>query len=284
MSITGRYVASIDQGTASSRCFVFDDRARIVSIAQHEHRQHFPRPGWVEHDPEEIWRNVLLVVRVALDKADLSPSDLCALGIANQRETTVLWDRNTGAPVHNAINWQDTRTDRLCRELARQFGQEMFRDKTGLPVTTYFSGPKIRWLLDHIPGLRERAEAGRGPVRHDRFLADLEPVRPARHRRDEREPDAADEPSDARLGSRAARRDRSPGDDAPRDPGVLGGLRGGRPADRGGPGRLGARGPARRTGGPDLLQPRRRKVHVRDRKLLRGQHRRSPGERPRAGC
>jgi glycerol kinase len=158
--MNGRYVASIDQGTASSRCFVFDDRARIVSVAQHEHRQHFPRPGWVEHDPEEIWRNVQLVVRVALDKADLSPSDLCGVGIANQRETTVLWDRRTGAPAHNAIVWQDTRTDRLCRQLTREHGQELFREKTGLPISTYFSGPKIRWLLDHIPGLSERAEAG----------------------------------------------------------------------------------------------------------------------------
>jgi glycerol kinase len=156
----GRYVASIDQGTASSRCFVFDDRARVVSIAQQEHRQHFPRPGWIEHDPQEILRNVLLVVRVALDKADITPRDLCALGIANQRETTVLWDRRSGEPVHNAINWADTRTDRLCRELAREYGGELFREKTGLPVTTYFSGPKIRWLLDHIPGLRERAESG----------------------------------------------------------------------------------------------------------------------------
>ncbi|HTU88290.1 MAG TPA: glycerol kinase GlpK [Solirubrobacteraceae bacterium] len=156
----GRYVASIDQGTASSRCFVFDDRARVVSIAQQEHRQHFPRPGWIEHDPQEILRNVLLVVRVALDKADISPDQLCALGIANQRETTVLWDSRSGEPVHNAINWADTRTDRICRELARKHGQALFREKTGLPVTTYFSGPKIRWLLDHIPGLRERAEAG----------------------------------------------------------------------------------------------------------------------------
>jgi len=158
--MSGRYIASIDQGTASSRCFVFDRRARIVSVAQQEHRQHFPRPGWVEHDPEEIWQNVLSVVRTALAQAELAPEDLRALGIANQRETTVLWDRRTGAPVHNAINWQDMRTDRMSRELAEQFGQEHFREKTGLPVTTYFSGPKIRWLLDHIPGLRERAEAG----------------------------------------------------------------------------------------------------------------------------
>ncbi|HEV3389074.1 MAG TPA: glycerol kinase GlpK [Solirubrobacteraceae bacterium] len=160
MSITGRYVASIDQGTASSRCFVFDESTRIVSVAQQEHEQIYPKPGWVEHDPQEIWRNVLLVARVALDKADLSADDLCALGIANQRETTVLWDRRSGEPVHNAINWQDTRTDRLCRDLVREFGEDMFRDKTGLPVSTYFSGPKIRWLLDNVAGLRERAEAG----------------------------------------------------------------------------------------------------------------------------
>ncbi len=139
---------------------MFDHRARIVSVAQKEHRHHYPMPGWVEHDPEEIWRNVLTVVAQALDKADLSPTELSALGIANQRETTVLWDRRTGKPVHNAINWEDTRTDRLCRQLADEYGQDVFRDKTGLPVTTYFSGPKVRWLLDHIPGLRERAETG----------------------------------------------------------------------------------------------------------------------------
>ncbi len=156
----GRYVAAIDQGTASSRCLVFDRRARIVSVAQKEHRHYFPRPGWVEHDPEEIWRNVLEVVSEALAKAELSSSDLSVLGIANQRETTVLWDRSTGAPVHNAINWEDTRTDQLCRELSSNGGQERFRDKTGLPIATYFSGPKVRWLLDRVPGLRERAEEG----------------------------------------------------------------------------------------------------------------------------
>jgi glycerol kinase len=158
--LAGRYVAAIDQGTASSRCLVFDRRARIVSVAQKEHRHYFPRPGWVEHDPEEIWRNVLEVVTEALAKAELSPSDLSALGIANQRETTVLWDRRTGTPVHNAINWEDTRTDQLCRELSRDGGQERFREKTGLPIATYFSGPKVRWLLDQVPGLRERAEEG----------------------------------------------------------------------------------------------------------------------------
>jgi glycerol kinase len=157
--VSGRYVVAIDQGTASSRCLVFDDRARIVSVAQKEHRHHYPMPGWVEHDPEEIWRNVVAVVAEAVQKADLSPTDLSALGITNQRETTVLWERATGKPVHNAINWEDTRTDRLCRSLIDEFGHERFRAKTGLPVSTYFSGPKIRWLLDHVPGVRERAEA-----------------------------------------------------------------------------------------------------------------------------
>ena len=157
---TGRFVAAIDQGTASSRCLVFDHRARIVSVAQKEHRHYFPKPGWVEHDPEEIWRNVLEVVVQALAKAELSPNDLSALGIANQRETTVLWDRRTGIPVHNAINWEDTRTDHLCRELSRSGGQHRFREQTGLPIATYFSGPKVRWLLDRVPGLRDRAEAG----------------------------------------------------------------------------------------------------------------------------
>ncbi len=158
--MSGRYVASIDQGTASSRCLVFDHRARIVSVAQKEHRHHFPRPGWVEHDPQEIWSNVLTVVSQALEKANLSPTELSAVGIANQRETTVLWDRRTGAPVHNAINWEDTRTDHLCRQLVSDVGHEWFRERTGLPASTYFSGPKVRWLLDHIPGLRSRAEAG----------------------------------------------------------------------------------------------------------------------------
>jgi glycerol kinase len=158
--MSGRYVVSIDQGTASSRCLVFDERARIVSVAQKEHRHHYPMPGWVEHDPDEIWGNIQTVIADALEKADLSTSELSGLGIANQRETTVLWDRATGIPVHNAINWEDTRTDGLCRRLVADFGQEPFLEKTGLPASTYFSGPKVRWLLDHLTGLRERAEQG----------------------------------------------------------------------------------------------------------------------------
>jgi glycerol kinase len=160
MAMSERYVAAIDQGTASSRCMVFDHSARIVAVAQKEHEQLFPRPGWVEHDPEELWRNVVEVVQDALDDASLQPSDLVALGIGNQRESTIVWERESGAPVHNAINWQDTRTDHLIRELAGDAGQDRFRERCGLPLATYFSGPKLRWLLDTVPGLRERAEAG----------------------------------------------------------------------------------------------------------------------------
>jgi glycerol kinase len=160
MAMSEQYVAAIDQGTASSRCMVFDRSARIVSISQKEHQHLFPRPGWVEHDPEEIWRNVEEVVQDALDKAQLELSNVVALGIANQRESTLVWDRESGAPVHNAINWQDMRTAALVRELGGDVGQDRFRERCGLPLATYFSGPKIRWLLDTVPGLRERAEAG----------------------------------------------------------------------------------------------------------------------------
>jgi glycerol kinase len=155
-----QYVAAIDQGTASSRCLVFDRSARIVSVSQKEHQQFFPRPGWVEHDPAEIWANVEEVVQDALEKANLEASDLIALGIANQRETTIVWERETGAPVHHAINWQDMRTDHVIRDLGGDVGQDRFRDVCGLPLATYFSGPKIRWLLDNVDGLGERAESG----------------------------------------------------------------------------------------------------------------------------
>jgi glycerol kinase len=158
--VTDRYIASIDQGTASSRCLLFDVQGRIVSVGQKEHHQIFPKPGWVEHDPVEIWHNVLEVVQEALTKAQLTLANVVALGITNQRETTVVWDRATGVPVQNAINWQDIRTDHLIRELAGDVGQDRFRDRCGLPLATYFSGPKIRWLLDHVPGLQERAEVG----------------------------------------------------------------------------------------------------------------------------
>ncbi|MCD0453458.1 glycerol kinase GlpK [Actinocorallia sp. API 0066] len=155
-----RYVAAIDQGTTSSRCIIFDSNSRILAVDQREHRQIFPRPGWVEHDAEQIWARVQEVVTGALDRAGLQPSDLTAVGITNQRETTVLWDRATGRPVHHALVWQDTRTEALCADLAADGGRDRFAETTGLPVASYFSGPKIAWLLEHVPGVRERAEAG----------------------------------------------------------------------------------------------------------------------------
>nr|WP_313887949.1 glycerol kinase GlpK [Lentzea alba] len=151
------YIAAIDQGTTSSRCIVFDQAGGIVSVAQREHRQIFPKPGWVEHDATEIWTNVQAVVRDALAQASLTHDDIAAFGITNQRETTVVWDKQTGVPVHNAIVWQDTRTDALIKQLG---DQDRFRERSGLPLATYFSGPKLRWLLDNVEGLREKAERG----------------------------------------------------------------------------------------------------------------------------
>ncbi|CDR12827.1 glycerol kinase GlpK [Streptomyces iranensis] len=156
----GPFIAAIDQGTTSSRCIVFDRDGRIVSVDQKEHEQIFPKPGWVEHNATEIWENVKEVVAGAITKAEITAVDVKAIGITNQRETTLLWDKKTGEPVHNAIVWQDTRTDALCRELGRNVGQDRFRRETGLPLASYFAGPKIRWLLDNVEGLRERAEAG----------------------------------------------------------------------------------------------------------------------------
>ncbi|WP_327712133.1 glycerol kinase GlpK [Streptomyces sp. NBC_00464] len=158
--MTIRYVAAIDQGTTSSRCIIFDQDGAVVAVDQREHRQIFPRPGWVEHDASEIWTTVQSVVAGALDRAGLRADQLAGLGITNQRETTVLWDRATGVPVHHAIVWQDTRTAALCHELGGADGQDRFRATTGLPLASYFSGPKAAWLLEHVPGLRERAERG----------------------------------------------------------------------------------------------------------------------------
>ncbi|HEX3790671.1 MAG TPA: glycerol kinase GlpK [Pseudonocardiaceae bacterium] len=155
-----RYVMSIDQGTTSTRCILFDQRGRLVSVAQREHQQHFPKPGWVEHDALEIWRNVERIVPQALREAGLDADQVVALGIANQRETIVLWDRHTGIPIGRAIVWQDTRTDALVEELAAKPGAEEVRERCGLPLATYFSAPRVRWMLDRTPGLRERAEAG----------------------------------------------------------------------------------------------------------------------------
>jgi glycerol kinase len=155
-----QYVAAIDQGTTSTRCIIFDHRGDICASAQKEHRQIFPRPGWVEHDGLEIWANVETVVKQALKSLQIKPADLAAVGVTNQRETTLLWDKATGEPIHNAIVWQDTRTDKLVQTMAGAKGQDRFRKKCGLPLATYFSGPKIRWLLDEVKGARKRAQKG----------------------------------------------------------------------------------------------------------------------------
>ncbi|MEU0335591.1 glycerol kinase GlpK [Streptomyces sp. NPDC006193] len=155
-----RYVVSVDQGTNSTRCILFDHRGRLVSVAQKEHQQHFPRPGWVEHDAVEIWHNLRRVVPEALSEAGVGTERIAAIGLANQRETTVLWDRRTGAPLGRAIVWQDTRTAPLVDDLGRDPGEEFFLQRCALPPSTYFSALRIRWLFDHVKGLEQRARDG----------------------------------------------------------------------------------------------------------------------------
>lgn len=155
-----KYIGALDLGTTSNRFIIFDHSGKIVGFDQIEHEQIFPRPGWVEHDPMEIWKNSESVIRGALNKTGINGKDLEALGITNQRETTVIWNKKTGKPYCNAIVWQCTRTEEICRQLSEKYGQDGFREKTGLPVASYFSGPKIRWALDHIPEIKSAVEKG----------------------------------------------------------------------------------------------------------------------------
>ena len=155
-----KYVAAIDQGTTSTRFIIFDHAGNVVSVDQKEHRQIYPKPGWVEHDALEIWARTQEVIKGALEKGKINPKDIAAIGVTNQRETTVVWDKKTGVPVYNAIVWQDTRTDVIINELAKDGGQDRLRGKTGLPLATYFSGPKIKWILDNVEGARLRAKNG----------------------------------------------------------------------------------------------------------------------------
>jgi glycerol kinase len=153
-------VLAVDQGTTSTRCIAFNHSGEPIAIHQLEHKQIYPKPGWVEHDPIEIWDKTELVVREAIKKAGTRPAEIAALGITNQRETIVVWNPKTGQPYHNAIVWQDVRTDKIVAELANNDGQDQFRERTGLPLATYFSGPKIKWMLDNVDGLREAANQG----------------------------------------------------------------------------------------------------------------------------
>ncbi|WP_420632360.1 glycerol kinase GlpK [Candidatus Leptofilum sp.] len=155
-----KYVAAIDQGTTSTRCMVFNHSGESVAIHQMEHEQIFPKPGWVEHDPMEIWARTEDVIKGALDRAGITAKDLAAVGITNQRETTVVWDKNTGKPYHNAVVWMDTRNDKVVAEMAKDGGQDRFRPQVGLPLATYFSGLKVKWLLDNVPEIRAAADAG----------------------------------------------------------------------------------------------------------------------------
>ncbi|MCC7512120.1 MAG: glycerol kinase, partial [Anaerolineae bacterium] len=155
-----KYVAAIDQGTTSTRFIVFDHDGNAVVASQKEHQQIYPKPGWVEHDPLQIWERMLAVMTTALERGRIVPEQIVAVGVTNQRETTVVWDRRTGKPIHNAIVWQDTRTDEICGALAKQGGQDRLRAKTGLPLATYFSGPKIKWILENVSGARKKADNG----------------------------------------------------------------------------------------------------------------------------
>ncbi len=154
------YVASIDQGTTSTRFMIFNHAGEVVGVDQKEHRQIYPKPGWVEHDPLEIWVKTHDVMKGALEKSGVDANKIAAIGITNQRETAVVWNRHTGEPIYNAIVWQDTRTDEICKTLGKEAGQDRLRAKTGLPLATYFSGPKVKWILDNVPKARELADTG----------------------------------------------------------------------------------------------------------------------------
>lgn len=155
-----RYIAAIDQGTTSTRCIIFNQKGEIVSSAQREHTQFYPQPGWVEHDPQEIFENTRHVMAEAIISGGLMIDNIALIGLTNQRETTVVWNKETGKPYHNAIVWQDTRTDTMVNELTAMYGADALREKTGLPFATYFSGLKLKWLLDNVDGLREAAVKG----------------------------------------------------------------------------------------------------------------------------
>ncbi len=155
-----KYVGAVDQGTTSTRFMIFDHSGGVVGLHQLEHQQIYPQPGWVEHDPMEIWARTQEVIKGAMDKVGIKPEDLAAVGVTNQRETTVVWNPKTGKPYYNAIVWQDTRTDKIINEFAKDGGQDRFRAKVGLPLATYFSGPKVKWILDNVPGVREAAAKG----------------------------------------------------------------------------------------------------------------------------
>ncbi len=172
-----KIVGAIDSGTSSTRFMLFDENGVVLAADQREHRQIFPRSGWVEHDPRQIWERTREVIGAAMASAEIDAPALAAVGITNQRETAIVWDKRTGEPVYNAIVWQDTRTADFCHALDEQGYTELFYTRTGLRLATYFSGPKIRWILDNVEGARGTRRGGRIDLWHGRFLAHLEPDR-----------------------------------------------------------------------------------------------------------
>ena len=168
-----RHILAIDQGTTSTRSIVFNDAAKNVAVAQREFPQHYPAAGWVEHDAEDIWRDTLATVREALARSGVGAGGIAAIGITNQRETAVVWERSTGVPIHRAIVWQDRRTAEVCAKLKRDGAEDWCGRRPGLLLDPYFSGTKVAWILDNVPGARGRAERGRARLRHHRLLPAL---------------------------------------------------------------------------------------------------------------
>lgn len=158
--MTNKFIMALDQGTTSSRAILFDEDGKIFHTSQQEFKQYFPQSGWVEHDPEQIWSSILSVIVGVLSEKNISATQVVGIGITNQRETTVVWDKHTGKPVYNAIVWQSRQTVDICDELREAGHSDMVRDKTGLLIDAYFSGTKVKWILDHVEGAREKAEAG----------------------------------------------------------------------------------------------------------------------------
>ena len=261
------HLLALDQGTTSSRAIVFDDAGTVVAMRQREFKQHFPQPGWVEHDASEIWNTQLGVAVEALGAAKLKPADVAAIGITNQRETVVAWDRTTGEPLHRAIVWQDRRTAADCERLRADGREPMLHAKTGLIADPYFSGTKIAWLLENAPAVRDAANAGRLAVRHDRLVARVEAHgrRAAHHRCVERLADAAHEHPRGRLGRRAARAVGRAAGGAAGNSGFERGVwrSGGALAARGDPHRGDCRRPAGGAVRPGLLPARLGEEHLR---------------------
>ena len=276
-----KYVLAIDEGTTGTTAVLLDRRLRVRASVNREFRQRFPRPGWVEHDLEDIWTGVGATVKAALRQAGARGRDVAAIGITNQRETTALWRRSDGRPVSRAIVWQDRRTTEACAALKAAGREPWVRERTGLVLDPYFSATKLRWLLDHVKGARGDAEAGRlafGTI--DTFLCLAAHRRRPRHRRLQRQPHAADGAGRPALGRRAAGALRRAARGAAGDPLVVGGLRHhprARLPARRHPGLRPGRRPAGGALRPGLLRARRRQVHLRHRGLPAAERRRRAG-------